>query len=49
MTIASFILLLAAACFFFAALRLEPPRVNLTAAGLFLWALSLLLGGFLIR
>ena len=49
MTIASFVLLLAAVCFFFAAIRLEPPRFNLTAAGLFLWVLSMLLSSFFIR
>ena len=49
MTISAFLLLLAAGCFFFAAIRLEPPRISLVPAGLFLWVLSMLLSSFFIR
>lgn len=37
------LMILALICFFCAALRIEPARLNLTAMGLFLWALSITL------
>jgi hypothetical protein len=43
---ASFILyILAAICFFIAAINVAWPRVNLIALGLFFWVLTYLIGG----
>ncbi len=38
------LLILAAICFFLAAINVPLPRVNLVAAGLFLWVLTLIIG-----
>lgn len=37
------LMILAVICFFCAALRIEPPRVSLTALGLLFWALTILI------
>jgi hypothetical protein len=37
-------MILAIVCLFLAALNVQPPRGNLTAAGLMLWAIAVTLG-----
>lgn len=44
MTLSLFLLSLAFACFFLAAFNIPVPVVNLVAAGLALWVLSILVG-----
>lgn len=43
LTLTTFLLLVGALCFFFAAIAVAPPRINLIALGLLCWILTVLI------
>jgi len=49
MTVGTILVILAIVCFFLAGIGVGLQRVNLMPLGLFFWALSTVVGGFVIR